>query len=185
MLRAFIAVDVLAKDPIARVQTELASAAGWSPREVKPVEPQNFHFTLIFLGEISDFDASEMQSKLAALRFDSFDITYAGIGGFPRHDAARVIWIGIDREGAKLLSEIAGKVVFAVSELGYKPDKPFSPHLTIFRVKTRQPTNIARLAEKYNDPLATDSIDRVHLKKSELTPSGPVYSNVYTVVAGK
>lgn len=185
LLRAFIAVDVLAKDPIARVQTEIASSAGWNPREVKAVDPQNFHFTLIFLGEISDSDASQIQSKLAELQFDAFDITYAGIGGFPRQDAARVIWIGIDREGAKSLSEIAGKVVFAVSEFGYKPDKPFSPHLTIFRVKARQPVNIARFVEKHNVPLGTDRIDRIHLKKSQLTPAGPVYSNVYTIVAWK
>jgi 2'-5' RNA ligase len=31
----------------------------------------------------------------------------------------------------------------------------------------------------------TDLVDRVHLKKSDLTPSGPVYSNIYTVEAKK
>lgn len=184
MLRAFVAVDVSAAGPIIRIQNELASVAGWKPGEVKSVGSQNFHFSIIFLGDITESDESGIKSKLADLQFDAFDIVYQGVGGFPRHDAARVIWIGTDSEGAKKLSEIASKVLLTLSELGFTPDKPFSPHLTIFRVKGK-PVNVARLVGKYGGPIATDRIDRVHLKRSELTPSGPIYSNVYTVVAGK
>jgi RNA 2',3'-cyclic 3'-phosphodiesterase len=184
-LRAFIAADVTAIDPIAKLQIEIVSSAGWSSRDVEPVEPQNFHFTLLFLGEIADSDANKIQSELSGLRFDSIDLTYSRVGAFPRPDAARIVWVGVDDEGSQRLAELAAKVVSAVSKLGFKPDKPFSPHLTIFRVKARRPVDITGVAGKYSGSAIKDRIDKVQLKKSELTPAGPVYSNVYTVEAGK
>jgi 2'-5' RNA ligase len=184
-LRTFIAVDVLSTASIASVQKEIAIAAGWTTREVKAVEPENFHFTLIFLGEITDTDVANVQSSLSGLRFDSFEISYKGVGGFPRSDAAKVIWVGVDKDGAQKLSDLAGRVAGTVSELGFRPDKPFSPHLTIFRTKDRRPVNLAGIAEEYDNIIATDRIDRMHLKKSELKQSGPIYSNVYTIEAGK
>ena len=185
LLRAFIAVDASAIEPIARLQNEIGTSAGWSNRDVKPVEPQNFHFTLIFLGEVTDSDADKIQSNLSGLRFEAIALSYNGVGAFPRPDGARVIWVGVDGEGSKRLSELASNVAAAVSELGFKPDKPFSPHLTIFRVKAKQPVDITGIARKYASLSINDRIDKVQLKKSELTPTGPVYSNVYTVEAGK
>ena len=184
-MRAFVAVDVSAIAPIAKVQNEISAAAGWSPRDVKPVEQQNFHFTLIFLGEITDSDVQAVESKLSALQFDAFDVAYSGIGGFPTPDAARIVWVGVDKEGSEKLSALASQAVSALAELGFKQDKPFSPHLTIFRVKAKHPVNIAGLRAKYGGPIAADRIDKVHLKKSQLTPAGPIYSNVYTVDARK
>jgi 2'-5' RNA ligase len=72
-----------------------------------------------------------------------------------------------------------------MSELGFKPDKPFSAHLTLLRSKDR-PVSASYISSKYQrQTFGSDWIDKVHLKKSELTPSGPKYSNVYTVEAKK
>ncbi len=185
MLRAFIAVDVSAISAIAKLQDEIASAAGWSAKEVKPVEQQNFHFTIIFLGEISESDAARVQLKLASVHFDPIEVSYVGVGAFPSSNSARVVWVGVDTAGAKKLAEIAGKIISAMSELGFISDKPFSPHLTIFRAKSRQ-LSVGTFAQKYEGMvIGTDRFERIHLKKSELTPAGPIYSNVYTVEAGK
>jgi RNA 2',3'-cyclic 3'-phosphodiesterase len=183
-LRSFIAVDVSAIAAISELQNKISSVAGWSSRDVKPVEPQNFHFTLLFLGETAESDVERVRSRLSGLRFEPADISYSGVGAFPRPDAARVVWVGVDREGSQKLSEIANKVATSLAELGFTPDKPFSPHLTIFRVKSKHPLDVSALVERHNGSIATDRIDKVHLKKSELLPSGPIYSNVYTVQAG-
>jgi 2'-5' RNA ligase len=181
-LRAFIAVDVSAVAPIAKLQNEIASGTGWDKRDVKPVDPENFHFTLIFLGEIAEQDVSRIQSKLSGLKFETIEVSYVGVGAFPRAEAARVVWVGVDKEGSQKLSELAGKTVSLLAELGLKPDKPFSSHLTLFRAKGR-PVNASEITKTHNTIIAKDRIDKVHLKKSELTPSGPIYSNVYTVQA--
>jgi 2'-5' RNA ligase len=37
---------------------------------------------------------------------------------------------------------------------------------------------------KYNDEtFGPDVINKVHLKRSELTPAGPIYSDIFTVYA--
>ena len=184
-MRSFIAVDVSAIEPIARLQDEIRSAGKWSDRDVRPVHSQNFHFTLIFLGEISGPDVDRIQSKLSGLRFEAFDLIYTGVGAFPRIDAARIVWVGVDREGAQKLTWLASKVTSAISELGFKPDKPFSPHLTIFRVKAGRALDLSGIAKRYDRLAISDRIDKVQMKKSELTPAGPVYSNIYTAVAEK
>jgi 2'-5' RNA ligase len=183
-MRTFIAVDV-STSAIARLQNEIISTAGWSPRDVKPVEPQNFHFTLIFLGEKSDSDIDMIKDKMAQVQFEPFTLTYTGVGAFPKPASARVIWVGVDQEGGQKLTTLASNVVAKMSDLEFSADKPFSPHMTIFRARGR-PVRLEDIAAKYNGrTFGSDLVDRVHLKKSDLTPSGPVYSNIYTVEGKK
>lgn len=183
-MRAFIAVDV-SNVAIVKLQKDILSAAGWTSRDIKPVEPHNFHFTLIFLGQISDQDVDRIKEKLAGFSFEPFTITYSGIGAFPKSTSARVVWVGVDSEGAQKLTGLANDVVATMSELGFRIDKPFSAHLTLLRSKFR-PVDAGYISSKYQrQGFGSDQIDKVHLKKSELTPAGPKYSNVYTVEAKK
>ncbi|AIF85080.1 2'-5' RNA ligase [Candidatus Nitrososphaera evergladensis SR1] len=181
-MRAFVAVDAPGTE-IAELQQEMMSFSGWSAREVKPVEQNNFHFTLIFLGEITGQQAEKVKEKLAKVRFEPFPITYTGVGAFPKASNARIVWVGLDPEGSAMLQELAGQVVAKTAEAGFVPDKPFSPHLTIFRAKNR---HVAVDTAKYaGKTFGTSIVDRVYLKKSELAPSGPTYSNIYTVSAAE
>jgi RNA 2',3'-cyclic 3'-phosphodiesterase len=181
-MRAFVAVEV-SSTAIAKLQKEILSTMGWNPRDVKPVEPHNFHFTLIFLGEITDHDVDSIKEKLAGFQFEPFTITYTGIGAFPKPAHARIIWVGIDPEGIQRLTSLANEVVAKMSELGFKADKPFSAHMTFIRAKGR-PIGASHISSKYQGiTFGSDWIDKVHLKKSELKQSGPIYSNVYTVEA--
>lgn len=183
-MRTFVALEV-SSIPIAKLQKEIMSTAGWDPRDVKLVEPHNFHFTVIFLGEISDHDVDRIKEKLAGFQFESFTITYTGIGAFPNPAHARVVWVGVDSEGVQKLTPLANDIVANMSELGFKADKPFSAHMTFLRAKGR-PLSATEISSKYHGrTFGSDRIDKVHLKKSELTPSGPMYSNVYTVEAKK
>ncbi len=186
MMRAFVAVDAISSGAISKLQSEIISSTGWSTRDVKPVESSNFHFTIIFLGELNDRESERIREKLSTVQFEPFTISYSGVGAFPTPAAARIIWIGVNNDGAAKLTELAGKVVSALSQLGYRPDKPFSSHLTVFRVKARRPISLGGLEKKYEGvSFATDVVEKVSLKKSDLTPSGPVYSNIYTVEAKK
>lgn len=183
-MRTFIAVDV-SSGAIARLQNEIMSSARWSPKDVKPVEVQNFHFTLIFLGEKSDGEIAKIKDKLAEVRFEPFSLTFVGVGAFPKSSSARVIWVGVDPEGGQRLTALANDVIAKMAELGFSADKPFSPHMTLFRTKAR-PISISDIAAKYQGrTFGSDLIVKVHLKKSDLSPSGPTYSNIYTVEAKK
>ena len=183
-MRTFVAVEV-SSNAIAKLQKEILSTTGWNARDVKPVEPHNFHFTIIFLGEISDHDVDRIKEMLSGFQFEPFTITYTGIGAFPKPAHARVVWVGVDSEGAQKLTGHANDVVAKMSELGFKADKPFSAHLTLLRSKDR-PVSASYISSKYHGKtFGSDRIDKVHLKKSELTRSGPIYSIVYTAEAKK
>ena len=177
-MRSFVAVDAAGSNLIG-LQHEMMSSYGWSAREVKPVEHDNIHFTLLFLGEITSQQVDKVKERLAEIKFKQFPVTYTSVGAFPKPSNARVIWVGLDSEGATKLTGLSEQVVAKMSEVGFFPDKPFSPHLTIFRVKNR---HVAINTTIYASRIFGKSIvDRVHLKKSDLAPSGPIYSNIYTV----
>jgi RNA 2',3'-cyclic 3'-phosphodiesterase len=182
-MRAFIAIDT-SSDAIVKLQNEILSTAGWNLRDVKPVESHNFHFTLIFLGEIGDENIDRIKEKMqAGFSFEPFTITYTGIGAFPNPGHARVVWVGVNPEGAQKLTSLANDVMSTMSQLGFKADKPFSAHMTLLRSKGR-PISASYISSKYQGrTFGSDRIDKVQLKKSELTSSGPIYSNVYTIEA--
>jgi 2'-5' RNA ligase len=135
-MRAFIAVDV-SNDAIVEVQNEVFSASGWNLGDVKLVEPRNFHFTLIFLGEISNNDTDRIIDKLSGFSFEPITITYGGIGAFPKPSYARVVWVGIDSDGAQKLTCLANDITSRMFELGFRADKPFSAHMTFIRSRDR------------------------------------------------
>src|ERR687893_825968 len=146
-MRTFIAVDV-SNIAIVKLQNDILSAAGLNPRDVKPVEPHNFHFTVIFLGEISDHNVDRIKEKLAGFQFEPFTITYTGIGAFPNPAYARVVWVGVDPEGVQELTSLANEVITKMSELGFKADRPFSAHMTFLRAKGR-PVKATYISSKY------------------------------------
>ena len=178
LLRTFIAVDA-ASSSIAKLQNEIMSSKELSSKAFKPVAAQNFHFTLIFLGEKSENDISKIKSKMDEIQFEPFTLVYSGVGAFPKPTHARVIWIGVEQEGRDKLIKLANDVIARMAEIGFRPDKPFSPHLTIFRARDR-PIQLENIVAKYQHiSFGSDIIDKIHLKTSELTPLGPNYSNIY------
>jgi 2'-5' RNA ligase len=181
-IRAFIAIDVSNTIGIEKLQEELAYDAGWGRHEASPVKSDNLHFTLIFLGDIRLNSISKIQNKLSELQFEAIRITFTGIGGFPNSNFVRVVWVGVDADSCKKLTSLAEQVVTKMSELGFRQDKPFSPHLTIFRLKASNLKLGTELLYKYGKKDFGSYVgDKIHLKRSELTPSGPIYSNIFTV----
>jgi RNA 2',3'-cyclic 3'-phosphodiesterase len=180
----FIAVDVSSKDNIEKLQHKLQISARWNTLLLKPVSKQSFHFTLIFLGEVTINSVDKIKTNLSEIQFGPIEITYTGIGGFPNSNAARVIWMGVDAEAGRKLVSLAEKVRSKMEDIVFRPDKPFTPHMTLFRVKTGRLKIAAKLLSEYNSmTFGSEVIDKVHLKKSDLTSTGPIYTDIFTVNA--
>lgn len=179
-MRTFVAAEISSQDilnSIKNLQTNLRIGA-------KPVELQNMHFTLLFLGEISDEMAQRVQNELKPIQFDSFDISFEGVGAFPKPKFPRVVWIGV-KNGADQLVELAKTVEEKLSPLGFKSDKEFKPHITIFRIKNKIRDITDELAKHSNEKFGSQKISEIKFKKSVLTPSGPIYSDLQVVKASK
>lgn len=179
-MRTFVAAEISSQDilnSIKNLQANLRIGA-------KPVELQNMHFTLLFLGEISDEMAQRVQNELKTIQFDSFDISFEGVGAFPKPKFPRVVWIGV-KNGADQLVELAKTVEEKLSPLGFKSDKEFKPHITIFRIKNKIRDITDELAKHSNEKFGSQKISEIKFKKSVLTPSGPIYSDLQVVKASK
>ncbi|MBI2583499.1 MAG: RNA 2',3'-cyclic phosphodiesterase [Candidatus Aenigmarchaeota archaeon] len=168
-MRLFMAIDL---DPNIRRAVEKIQRQIEEPG-LNVVRPENLHLTLKFLGEMEDVKVEGIIKQLEEVKMQPFEVEYSGIGAFPSLDYIRVIWIGINGEG---LQELAGKVRNALSE--YPDDHPFSAHLTIARVKHR-PQRLGDNLQKLADvKIGKQLVSEFKLKKSTLTPQGPVYEDV-------
>ena len=181
--RAFIAADISNKNAIGKLQQELSQVAGWHDYDVRPVEKQNLHFTLFFLNEIDLATIEIIKNKLSDLNFEPIKITYSGLGGFPSSNLANVIWVGVDEQGNRKLVSLAESVTLKIKDIGISPDKPYMPHITIFRVKRKRFRLEGILSRYSTKTFGADVVEKISLKKSTLTSLGPSYSDIFTVHA--
>ena len=178
-MRTFIAIEVNDQDvlnSIHKIQTELNIKA-------KPVELHNMHFTVQFLGEVSEEMIRKISDVLSSLEFSPFSISFMGVGVFPKPNFPRVIWIGAN-EGVNELEKLAEMIRSKLSQLGFSPDKKFKPHVTIFRVKNKIEGMSDKLEKFSSHYFGKQTVSEIKLKKSELTPNGPIYTDLL-VVKGK
>ena len=184
-MRTFIAVDCNNKEKISNLQQNILRSFPSFNDLLRPVNIENLHFTLFFFGEIESKQLELIINKMNEIVFENFEVNYRNIGAFPSFKYPKVIWIGIDDKSERKLNSLFDLVKFKMEQIGFKPDKQFKPHLTIFRVK-RPIVNLELYLNKYNNDVSidfSDIIDKIHIKKSELFSSGPVYSNILTIYA--
>jgi 2'-5' RNA ligase len=175
--RGFIAIDVTATQKILEFEKEIKSTGA----DVKLVAPENIHITLKFLGDTDEAMVDQIETIIrdAVKGIEPFTIRLQGTGVFPNQKNIRVIWIGI--EDGNIPGTIASTIDEHLALVGFEKEKRgFSSHLTIGRVKTaRNKENLIKTMEKYTDiEFGTFIVDSIKLKKSDLTPQGPIYSTI-------
>lgn len=178
-MRAFVAVEVAGPgvaDSLARFQERFAGKA-------RATDPHNLHFTLIFLGEITERQAEQVGDFLESVSFEPFEVELVGAGAFPGSGTPRVIWIGTDPRGGAELAFLAETVRGGLASLGFRGDRPFAPHVTVLRVRGRIGGVSESLAEYRGTWFGTCIVHEIKFKRSVLTPSGPVYSDLRVVGA--
>jgi 2'-5' RNA ligase len=185
LLRAFIAVEIPLEvrqgvcHATSDLQKKVGSLVRWVPME-------NMHLTLKFLGDISPANVEILTQMLQAETdlFNCFDLDLDGLGSFPNLKRPRVIYIGIQAPAS--LKTLQRGIESASRRLGYESEeRGFSPHLTIGRVKqnvtaTEQQTIRRALEETRIDSLGTARVHSVHLYKSDLKPTGSVYTRLFS-----
>ena len=186
LLRTFIAVEIppqlqnQIQDTVAPLRKELGSSL------VRWVPAQNIHITLKFLGDVSSASVDHLTQILRteAGSVSAFDIAVSGLGSFPSLKRPRVLFIGIQAPAE--LEALYRGIESACARLGYQAEKRgFSPHLTIGRIKENASAidqqKIRHTFETITiDSLGTARVNSVHLYKSELKPTGSVYTQIFS-----
>lgn len=128
----------LAVLPPVPVRDELEGFVG-PRREAEPalrwVQPEHWHVTLAFLGQVTDDDADQLTDRLVpiAQRSAPFELALGGAGCFPHPGAAKALWLGA-QVGASELEALARRCRTAASRTGIQVDGGrFQPHLTLAR----------------------------------------------------
>ncbi|MFN7065563.1 MAG: RNA 2',3'-cyclic phosphodiesterase [Aquificaceae bacterium] len=145
----------------------------------KWVEPQNFHMTFQFIGEIGNEKLVDLLKILQETTQDlkPVKVRYKGLGVFPNLDRARVLWIGIS-DGHRQLIDLAKSIVRANRYIGIRDEgKPFYPHVTVCRIREFDKRDLKEFIRNYESTsFGEDLVDRIALVKSALTSVGPIYT---------
>ena len=181
-IRAFFSFDI-EDQTIIRQLTKVQNMLLNTGAQLKTVKPQNVHLTIRFLGDISPAMVDAIHEEIKQLSFSPFTVELNGLGAFPKLNYPRVVWAGITK-GANELKDVFGQLEPRLRGLGFKPDnKGFSPHLTIARVRTgrNKVELVKRIQELENYEFGEVKATCLRLKKSDLTPRGPIYSTLREV----
>jgi len=183
-IRAFIAVNIPndIRDGLAEIRRQLKTSGA----DARWVKPNRMHLTLRFLGndvpvQIVEAIGGSLRDSLAPI--ERFGVSIGGLGAFPSVAKPRVVWIGIEPHDGPL-QELHGAVEDAVEKAGWsREEKPFTPHLTLGRIKSQSPIGKLRqvLEKGTNAAVGHMIVGSVALIRSELTPNGPVYETLTTV----
>lgn len=185
-IRAFIALDLppSIQDAIENQSRPLRQAIGDEP--ARWVSARNMHLSLKFLGDvpISHLDFIKQMLTQAADSHPRFDLQIGGLGSFPTSKRPRVLWVGIHAPAA--LVSLQNAIETGAVRLGYEKEaRPFSPHLTLARIRQGIGAGDlqkirAAVAKIQLGRIGTASVDSVHLYQSDLHSGGSVYTKLHS-----
>jgi 2'-5' RNA ligase len=180
-VRLFVGVEIDAKvaaaasalvDELRRRAQRLAPRARitWIPAE-------RLHLTVRFIGNADEPAATAIDRALeTALPVPTFEVSFAGVGAFPRTGRPQVLWAGIVA-GHESLQQIEREVSRRLDVVGIpREDRPYSPHLTLARIRDAAGLKSRLLfADVGSEPLGTTHVEAITLFESRLSPKGPTY----------
>lgn len=185
-MRVFIAIDV--PEEIKLKAHKVQELVDRLSLDIKYVELHNLHFTMKFIGEVSEGDVASIQKAMltAAKQFPPFPIKLKGVTAFPKPTLAKVIAIDVE-EGKETLTALANILSKELGVLGFnEEERPFEPHLTIGRLRTPTAKQelITLLKELETKEIGSMIVSTMKLVQSNLTRQGPIYKDVFAVQLG-
>jgi 2'-5' RNA ligase len=176
-VRSFLAIEL--PDTVRNAFQELHSRIVLPQFDVRWVKPENIHLTFRFFGEVPVEDIRRLSEAVrkASQHTAPCLIRIRGLGAFPNMQNPRVVWTGI--EDPAPLFQLERRISKELDRIGWPPpDKPFQPHLTLGRVRSSRGRRELQECLERNEhhPVGDCYVDHISLVKSDLYPSGPVYT---------
>ena len=111
------------------------------------VDPDNYHITMRFAGDMPDAQASLFADALAEIRFDSFELEVSGLGSFGGNKP-RAIWAAV--KPARPLTLLQKAHEKAARLAGLPPEtRNFTPHVSLARLRNVSPFAVAEYLARY------------------------------------
>ena len=137
------------------------------------IEPEDYHVTLSFIGDIDGALAEDVMAALADLRADPLELTVDGLGVFggekPRSIIARV------RPDAALL-QLQAQQEHILRMTGAEPDgRKYTPHITLARLRATAPGVVANFLNGRTLPELRFDVTQLNLYSSRASRGGGPY----------
>jgi len=179
MVRIFVSLDI-EDDNLGKRISEIQRRMVETHADLKLVDTRILHITLFFIGEVHESMVNEICRVLSRVKGHPVEMELRGLGAFPTVSQPRVVFTKINK-GADEVVERSKEVSEVLSSLGLRMSEEFHPHVTLARVRSRM--NIDRLVlfiKNNADVLIGETTtSRLRLKKSTLTPRGPIYETIW------
>jgi 2'-5' RNA ligase len=178
MTRLFVAIEipVSLSDDIAVIQKHMKE----STAKMTCVSPSLMHITLKFIGEVDEGSVGDFSSALSTVSHAPFSLSTKAIE-FNNKRQPRVVWLRMHM--VPDLLQLAEKVEQVLVPLGIeKESRRYHPHITIARIKQTSPELFTSVDSYQHSLSCTFHVSSFVLKKSVLTPNGPIYSDISEVV---
>ncbi|HWQ65646.1 MAG TPA: RNA 2',3'-cyclic phosphodiesterase [Methanospirillum sp.] len=177
MVRLFVAAEITedVRDQYAEVQEMIRQ----SKARLTLVDPADMHITLKFIGDVDGTLIPQITDVLRRVSGSQFTLDLGPVtANSPK--SPRVIWGELHDDGT--CRRLAGEIDAALSPLGIEAEtRKFRPHITIARVRQFHQSLFEEIATITDSCSGSFSVDRFVLKKSELTPQGPIYTDILEV----
>ena len=177
MVRVFVALEL---SPEIREQLTAAQdiLRGCRAR-LTCVEPALIHITVKFLGEVEEQMIPAVMDALRTVQVAPFFVTAHKIT-VNNPSRPHTVWCTIDDAGASV--QVFQQVKEALFPLGFaRETRRFTPHATVARVKSPDPSLFESISQLKNREYGSCMVSGMKLKKSTLTPQGPVYEDLLEV----
>jgi len=178
MVRAFVALELPGeiRERLMGVQEKLRGCSAL----LTIVDPALIHITLKFLGEVEEKDLPKVSAALRSIPFTPFAAT---VGTVTVNNPKRphTVWCTVSDggEGKKLFQQVEG----VLAPLGFEREsRGFTPHATLARVKAPDPSLFTVIRALDGITYGDCMFRGMKLKKSTLTPRGPVYEDLLETI---
>lgn len=156
-MRLFVAVDLddVVRREVGRLIARMRSAARDDRSfRITWVAPDRLHLTLHFLANVDEETTARLADSIAApIDLPAFRVAFGDVGTFSSRGRPNVMWLGVAEGRAPLiaLQALVGQRLRAVGcEI---EDRPFSPHLTLARLRQTLGTGTKRHGARCLSPV--------------------------------
>ena len=176
MVRAFVALEL---SPEIRELTVAQEILRECRARLTFVEPALIHITTKFLGEVTEQKIPAVMDALRRVQVAPFVVTARKIT-VNNPSRPQTVWCTIDDGGRS--GQVFNQIEEALVPLGFaRETRRFTPHATVARVKSPDPSLFAAITRLDNREYGSCTINGLKLKQSTLTPQGPVYEDLLEV----
>jgi 2'-5' RNA ligase len=169
-MRLFTAIDIpdTLRTELSTLQDNVALAARWS-------DPDQFHITLRFIGDVSKAQAVQYEEALADVHAGPVRCAPYGLDVLPSRRSPRVLMIGLER--TESLLELYEAVSDILNAEGLDPeDRKFRPHVTIGRLDDVKPNDVHNFLQAHEErSFQAFEAEQFALYESTLRPDGAVH----------